>query len=125
MKIKHALSLAMFLSLSIPAFAHHGQAKYGGAEITVNGTVTKFEFLNPHAEVYFEVKDSKGNLERWVGEASSPNMLVRDGWNRNSLKPGDRISVSGHAAKDGSNTIFLEKLVLPDGRELAPHPRWS
>ncbi len=124
MNIKKMLSLAVVLALSVPAFAHHGQAKYGTGEITVNGTVTRFQFLNPHAEVYFEAKDNKGNIEQWVGEASSPNMLVRDGWNRDSIKPGDRISASGHPSKDGSNSIFLEKLVLSDGRQLAPHPRW-
>ncbi len=127
MKHKVVISLAAIsavLGVSGAAMAHHGQAKYGVAEITMNGTVTKFQFLNPHAEVYFDVKDSKGMVEQWVGEASSPNMLVRDGWRKDSIKPGDRISASGHPAKDGSNSIFLDKLVLPDGRELAPHPRW-
>jgi Family of unknown function (DUF6152) len=117
---------AMFVLLFSPvARAHHGQARYDVTEITVNGTVTEFQFLNPHAEVYFEVKDNDGRVKKWVGEASSPNMLVREGWTRNSIKPGDRISVIGHPAKDGSNNIFLEKLVLPNGQELKPHPRWQ
>ena len=120
-----ALTFAVVpLVVSGPVFAHHGQAKYDVSEITLTGTVREFQFSNPHAEVLFEVKDSKGNVEKWIGEASSPNMLVRDGWSRNSLKPGDRISASGHPARDGSRVIFLEKLVLPNGRELAPHPRW-
>jgi hypothetical protein len=115
---------SLALVLSGPVSAHHGQAKYDANEITLTGTVTEFQFSNPHAEVYFEVKDSRGNFEKWIGEASSPNMLVRDGWSRNSLRPGDRISASGHPAKNGSNNIYLEKLVLPNGRSLAPHPRW-
>ena len=109
---------------SRPMFAHHGAVAYERKSVTLKGTVTKFEWNNPHTVLTLVVKDSKGNVEKWIGEASSPNMLVRDGWSRNSLKPGDRISASGHPARDGSKIIFLEKLVLPNGRELAPHPRW-
>jgi hypothetical protein len=115
----------MLFILSVTARAHHGQARYDTTQITVNGTVTEFQFLNPHAEVYFDVKDNDGRVKKWVGEASSPNMLVREGWTRNSIKPGDRISVIGYPARDGSNNIFLEKLVLPNGQELKPHPRWQ
>ena len=123
-KLIPLVSVVSLFIVSCPVFAHHGQARYDAAEITVTGTVTDFQFSNPHAEVYFEVRDTKGNVEKWVGEASSPNMLVRDGWTRKSLRPGDRISASGHPARDGSRIIYLEKLVLPSGRELAPHPRW-
>jgi Family of unknown function (DUF6152) len=116
---------AILFIFSVTARAHHGQARYDVTQITVNGTVTEFQFLNPHAEVYFDVKDNDGRVKKWIGEASSPNMLVREGWTRNSIKPGDRISVVGHPAKDGSNNIYLEKLVLPNGQELKPHPRWQ
>jgi hypothetical protein len=62
----------------------------------------------------------KGEIEKWVGEARSPSMLVRiGGWNKSTIKPGDVITASGHRAKNGSNVLRLQKIVLPDGREMA------
>jgi hypothetical protein len=82
------------------------------------GTVASFQFTNPHAQLIVDVKDGKGNIEKWVGEGTSPNMLVREGWNRKTIRPGDQITATGHPARNGANSMRIEKVVLPDGREL-------
>lgn len=108
-----------FLAAAFPAFAHHGKATFDETKLaTIMGTVSSFEFSNPHAEIYLDVKDDKGNIERWMGEGTSPNMLVREGWNRKTLKPGDMITATGHPARSGTNSMRIEKVVLPDGKEL-------
>ena len=86
--------------------------------VTLKGTVTSFDWTNPHSYVYLDVKDDKGNVEKWTSEGGSPLMLTRYGWNRNIIKKGDQVTVSGHPAKDGSKFMRLEKLVLPNGQEL-------
>jgi Family of unknown function (DUF6152) len=73
------------------AGAHHGTAAYDMSKlVTVVGTVTDFEFINPHSEVYFEVKDRAGKVEKWEAEAGSVTGMVRAGWKKSLLKPGDR-----------------------------------
>lgn len=99
-----------------PLFAHHSNTIYDMQHtITIQGTVTAMEFINPHVQVRFDVKNDQGNMEKWVGVAGAPNALRREGFNRNSLKPGDQITVHGHRAKDGSTIIEVEKIVLSDG----------
>lgn len=107
------------LGASCPALAHHGRANFDPTKVfTIMGTVSSFQFSNPHALLALDVKDDKGNIEHWVGEGTSPNMLVREGWNRKTIRPGDQITATGHPARNGSNSIRIEKIILPDGREL-------
>ena len=107
------------LGVSHSALAHHGRASYDATRVsTIMGTVSAFQFSNPHAELFLDVKDDKGNIEKWVGEGTSPNMLVREGWDRKTIKPGDQITATGHPARDGSYTMRIEKIVLPNGKEL-------
>src|SRR6266853_3241141 len=113
------LACIAVLGMSQSVLAHHGRASYDDTKVfTLMGTVSSFQFLNPHAQLFLDVKDDKGNIEKWVGEGTSPNMLVREGWDRKTIKPGDRISVTGHAARNGTNNIRIEKVVLPNGKEL-------
>ena len=99
-----------------PLFAHHSNTIYDMQHtITIQGTVTALEFINPHVQVRFDVKSDQGNIEEWVGVTGPPNALRRAGFNRNTLKPGDQITVDGHRAKDGSTIIEVEKIVLSDG----------
>ena len=99
-----------------PLFAHHSNTIYDMQHtITVQGTVTALEFINPHVQVRFDVKDSQGNIEKWVGITGPPNALRRSGFTRNTLKPGDQITVDGHRAKDGGTVLEVEKIVLSDG----------
>jgi hypothetical protein len=118
------LSVTMILGVifvSGPLRAHHGEANYDTTKVvSVKGTVTEFQFINPHMQISLDVRNDKGEIEKWVGEARSPSMLVRiGGWNKSTIKPGDVITASGHRAKNGSNVLRLQKIVLPDGREMA------
>ena len=98
-----AAALAVF---SAPLSAHHGAAAYDPDHVvTVKGTVTDFQFSNPHVLVYFEAKTDKGEADPWQGELTSPNRLGRVGWTKRTLKPGDSISVTGMSGSY-STTIF-------------------
>ena len=100
------------LILSIAAFAHHGEANYNTSEIVdVKGTVTDFQFINPHVLIHIDAKDSSGNLENWTCEATSPNFLLRRGWTKTTLKAGDEIIATGHRAKNGAPLLRLMKIV--------------
>jgi uncharacterized protein DUF6152 len=108
-----------FLAISLPAFAHHGRATYDETKLaTIMGIVSSFQFSNPHALLTLNVKNDRGNIEMWVGEGTSPNMLAREGWDKRTIKPGDRITATGHPARDGTNSMRIEKIVLPSGKEL-------
>jgi hypothetical protein len=109
------------LLISRPLLAHHGEANYDVTKIvSVKGTVTNFQFINPHVQISLDVRNEKGEIEKWVGEARSPGMLVRlGGWDKNTIKLGDVIVASGHRTKNGTNIMRLLKITLPDGREMA------
>jgi hypothetical protein len=110
---------AICLALANAAVAHHGTANYDMTKVvTVKGIVSDFQFINPHVEIFIDVKDDKGNVQKWQAETNSPNLLHRAGWTKDSIKRGDVITVSGNRAKDGSNVMRLDKVVLSDGKEL-------
>jgi hypothetical protein len=118
MRIKLLATAAIVLLCGSPVFAHHGQAGYSNKEpVTVSGTVTDFLFSNPHCIVSFNVKDDKGELQKWQGELTSPNHLIRAGWNSHSLKPGDSVTITGWRAKSGANSLWITKTVV-NGEEL-------
>jgi hypothetical protein len=100
--------------------AHHSfAAEYDSAKpVTLTGTVTKVEWMNPHARFYLDVKDETGKVNNWEFELGSPNGLMRRGWTRNSLKEGDTVTVSGSLAKDGSKLANARTVKLSDGREV-------
>lgn len=110
----------LLLSLGRTAHAHHGIVAWFdmSRSITVKGTVTSFEWTNPHSYIYFDVKDDKGAVQKWSAEMGGVPMLGRAGWRREMLKPGDEIALSGRPAKDGKHSMLLEKVVLPNGQEL-------
>ena len=112
------VAIGLFV-INFPIFAHHGQASYDGAKLsTVKGTVVSVDFVNPHVMVRMDVKNGDGSIERWIVEGTSPNMLVREGWDKNTVKPGDRITATGHPARDGAKAMRIEKLILSNGREV-------
>jgi DNA/RNA endonuclease YhcR with UshA esterase domain len=121
--VRHAVISVLLLGVSLltslePLSAHHGSAVYDMENMTtVKGTVTEFQFSNPHAQILFDVKDEKGNVEKWVGETNSATALYRLGWKKYTLKPGDQVTVVGWRSKNGSATMHLHKLVLA-GQEL-------
>jgi hypothetical protein len=102
------------------AFAHHSFATQYDADapITLIGTVTKVEWLNPHARFYVDVVDENGNVTNWNLELASPNVLRRNGWNRNSLNVGDAVTVEGSLARDGSNMANARTVTLASGQQV-------
>jgi hypothetical protein len=105
---------------AVPMLAHHSfSAEYDRAKtISLKGTVTKVEWMNPHARFYVDVKDDGGKVTNWEFELGSPNGLMRQGWTRNSLKPGDGITVNGSRAKDGSNLVNASNVAFEDGKRV-------
>src|ERR1700757_2965770 len=84
------------LMTALPVFAHHGNAAYDTTKtVTVRGTITDFEFINPHVMVFFEAKNDKGEIEKWQGELTSPHHLMRKGWGKGTLKSRDQINFTG------------------------------
>jgi hypothetical protein len=109
-----------FVATVGPMLAHHSfAAEYDDKKpFTLSGTVTKVEWLNPHARFYMDVKDEAGKVTNWEFELASPNGLMRKGWTRNSLKIGDVVSVEAYRAKDGSNLGNARTVNLADGRKV-------
>jgi len=104
----------------VPLAAHHSfNAEFDASKpVTLTGTVTKVEWVNPHARFDVDVKDELGTVTSWKLELGPPNVLIRLGWTRNSLKPGDIVTVEGSLAKDGSKLANARKVTLSDGRKV-------
>src|SRR5580692_9923362 len=102
------------LLLAAPLLAHHGEANYDTDKVVaVKGMVTDFQFINPHTLISLDAKNDKGEIEKWSCEARSPGMLVRvGGWDKQTLKAGDVITVFGYRAKNGATLLRLQKLTL-------------
>ena len=114
--------IAVLLMVAAPILAHHGTAAYDTTKLTtVKGTVTDFQFNNPHVMISVEAKDDKGKVEMWTSEANSPNVLTRHGWERDIIKKGDQITIIGYRPKNGAKTLRLQKVVLANGQELDPN----
>jgi hypothetical protein len=113
------------LAVCVPSFAHHGSASYKTDNVLVlkQATVTKFLWTNPHVMLLFDLKDDTGSVSHWVGEAGSPSAIRLLGWNKNSLQPGDTITVHLYPSKFESNAGRLEKIVLANGTTLKDSPR--
>jgi len=102
------------------ALAHHSFAAEFDAEkpVTLKGTVVKWEMMNPHGWITMDVTGTDGERVRWMVETSNPNGLMRLGWTKNSLKPGDKITIEAYRAKDGTNTANAARVTLADGRSV-------
>jgi Family of unknown function (DUF6152) len=120
-KMAFVLSAILYSGMiCAPVLAHHGEANYDTTKtVSVKGTVTQFDFINPHVQITLEAKNDKGETEKWIGEARSPAMLSRyGGWDKNTIKVGDVITFYGHRVKNGENFMRLEKIVMSDGKEM-------
>jgi uncharacterized protein DUF6152 len=128
LKSKQLISLALLAALPVfcgTLFAHHGSASYKTDKVIVlkQATVTKFVWANPHAMLLFDVRDAKGNVSHWAGEAGSPSAVRLLGWNKYSVQAGDIITVHLYLSKFESNVGRLDKIVLADGTTLKDSPR--
>jgi hypothetical protein len=117
-------AIALLGWASSPALAHHGAANlYDMSKpVTMKGTLTKFEWTNPHNQIYYDVTDDKGNVTHWVVATEPPQVMLERGWTRKSLKFGDQVTVYVFVAKNGAPVGNLQKIVLPDGTELTAAP---
>ena len=111
--------LAILLLCAIAAGAHHSTAVYDLVHGTIiGGVVTKFEWQNPHTHIALDVTGENNEIEHWDVELESRSILSKVGWTKDTVKPGDRISVTGGRAKDGSFRIRATTVQLPDGHKL-------
>jgi hypothetical protein len=115
-----SLAAVALMTIAIPLAAHHSfAAEYDSkAPVKFKGVITKLDWMNPHVYFYVDVKEENGNVIHWACEAANPNSLARRGWKKNSLKPGDEVSVDGFRAKDGSFTMNTRSIVLADGTKV-------
>jgi hypothetical protein len=115
------IGAASLLLFSGPVVAHHGRSNYDvTSTATVKGTVTEFEWVNPHALIHLDVTGENGAVEKWIAETNSPNTLSRQGWSKNTVKIGDEITLVGHRVKGGGTYINFSKITFADGRVLTP-----
>jgi hypothetical protein len=116
-----AAVIFLLLSLGGSAFAHHGFVLWFdmSRSVTVKGTVTSFDWTNPHAYIFLDVKNEKGAVEKWRIELGAVGMLARAGWRKDTLKSGDEITAIGNPAKDGTPMMHLDKIVFANGQELS------
>ena len=121
MRIKLAGLIIVFgLAAAAPLWAHHAFAAEFDAQkpIKLKGTVTKMEWVNPHAWMHIDVKDADGKVTSWMIECGTPNQLYRQGLNKNSIQTGIEVMVDGFQSKDGSNRANGRNVSLPDGRNI-------
>jgi Family of unknown function (DUF6152) len=112
--------IGLLMVAAAPAMAHHAFAAEFDAKkpIKLQGTVTKMEWINPHAWIHIDVKKPDGKIESWMIEGGTPNTLFRRGFTKDSLKAGTEIVVDGYRAKNGKNRANGRDLILPDGKRL-------
>jgi hypothetical protein len=122
MKVRTSICVAgmSLLAAAVPMLAHHSfAAEYDANKpIKITGTVTKMEWMNPHARFYVDVKGADGKVTNWNFELGAIPVLLKQGWTKNSLKVGDQVTVDGLGAKDSSNSASTRSVVLSDGRRV-------
>jgi hypothetical protein len=113
-------AVAALLLATSPISAHHAfAAEYDeNKRVTFSGTVTRFEWTNPHVWLHVDGKDESGKATSWSFEMGSPNGMLHRGWSRTELKKGDPVTVEGYCAKDARNVANARTVTLPDGRKL-------
>jgi hypothetical protein len=118
--LRVAVSAGLLLAAALPVAAHHSfSAEFDATkQVTLEGKVVQMEWVNPHSWLTIDVAKPDGTTERWKIEGGSPSVLLRLGWNRNSLPAGTRIKVIGFQAKDGSLRASSRDIEFPDGRKM-------
>ena len=114
-KFSTLVMASALLAAALPAVAHHSFPAQYDAEmsITLTGNITKVEWTNPHIFIYLDVADAEsGEVANWALEMGGPNALIRLGWKRDSLKPDDLVTIEGSLARDGSNLVNVESIIM-------------
>ena len=118
-KLLAVLAVAVGLLVAGPIFAHHSTSIYDAKKVTtLQGTVTRFAFINPHVQIMIDVEKDNGEIEKWTGVSRPPNALRRAGWTNSTIKPGDRITMGGNPIKDGRTILSVQTIVMPNGETL-------
>jgi len=119
-----AAAAAVLLALPMAATAHHSFAVFFDPQksVTITGTVTQFRFTNPHGTVALDVKKPDGTVEKWRAETNAPVILVRRGWTRTSVKPGDEVTIEGWPSRDGKPYIRLREMRDAQGKLIGNAP---
>ena len=119
-RIVGIIGVGLLLASAVPVVAHHAFSAEFDANrpLQLEGTVTRMEWINPHAWIHIDVTKEDGTVEQWMIEGGTPNTLFRRGFTKDSLQPGTKIMVDGYQAKDGSMRANGRDLTLPDGQKL-------
>jgi hypothetical protein len=114
------VATGLMVAVALPVAAHHSfSAEFSrDRPVSLDGVVVKMEWVNPHSWLHIEVTKDDGSTEQWAIEGGSPSVLMRQGWDRNSLPAGTRIHVNGFGAKDGSLRAQSQGIEFPDGRQM-------
>ena len=120
MKAHQFLLMISSVGVVDTALAHHAFTPIydGDGEITIEGVVTEFEYINPHAMMKIDVTDETGTTRNWLAEMAGRLSLLRYGWSETTVSPGDRVLVTGNPTHSGAERMFLRRIVLADGTEL-------
>src|SRR5580700_12320656 len=110
----------LLIAAAFPVFAHHSFSAEFDVDkpITIEGTVVKMDWVNPHTWLFIDVKKADGTVEHWQVEGGAPGVLLRNGWAKNTLAAGTKVIVAGHQAKDGAFRANSSNIQFPDGRKL-------
>ena len=120
-----SIAIVALLASGLPVLAHHAFSNEfdESRPITLEGVVTRIDWENPHVHYYVDVTQADGTVVNWACETGGPNRLARRGWTRDSLKPGDKVTVHGFPAKDASHSADGRKVTLADGRTIGEDPK--
>jgi len=113
------LLICLLTGIALPVLAHHSFSMFDEKKETVlKGEVKEFQWSNPHTWIQLNVTDESGKVVEWSIEGGSPNLVGRQGWKRNTFKPGDKVEITVHPMRDGQPGGSFMRAVLPDGRKL-------
>jgi hypothetical protein len=117
------LGVLVLVAAATPSFAHHSWPVDTSREITVKGTVTGYDWGNPHVMMGLDVKDASGTIQKWNVGGPSTTRMAANGWDRTTLKTGDVITAIGYRFSDGQNILRLQKIVMASGKEMLLYGR--
>jgi hypothetical protein len=118
-----AFVILALISVAVPLTAHHSWPVSYDRLVTVKGTVLEFTWANPHPMITLEVQSSEGRPEKWLIGGPAINRMEANGWTKTTVKPGDTITGIGYQFADGQKIVRLERVVMPDGKELRLYGR--